>query len=80
MFRRHVCITDPTARAWWRDYLAVVKEGNPLGLSFVDYVAQRVFAALTPSYTEAPASPWYVAACGHQHQWGASCSESATTT
>ena len=80
MFRRHSCVTDPTARAWWRDYQNVVTEGTPLGLSFVDYVAQRVLAAITPPYTEAAKAPWYVAACGHQHQWGASCSESATTT
>lgn len=72
------CVTDPTAKAWWRDYQKILKEGNPLGLSFVDYVAQRVLAAITPTYTEAPASPWYVAPCGHQHQWGASCSESVT--
>lgn len=72
------CVTDPTAKAWWRDYQKMVKEGNPLGLSFVDYVAQRVFAALTPTYTEAPQAPWYVAPCGHQHLWGAACTESVT--
>lgn len=80
MFRRHQCITDPTAKAWWRDYQKVLKEGNPLGLSFVEYVTQRVFADIAPTTTYASSTdaPWYVAACGHQHLWGASCSESVT--
>lgn len=69
-------ITDPTAKAWWRDYQKVIKEGNPLGLSFVEYIAQRVVAANPQpmTYTAAPESPWYIAACGHSHLWGAACS------
>jgi hypothetical protein len=75
MFRRHNCVTDPTTKAWWRDYQAVIREGNPLGLSFVEYVATRVIAANPiPTYTAAPESPWYIAACGHSHLWGAACS------
>ena len=77
MLRRHACITDQTAKAWWKDFQGVLKEGNPLGLSFVEYVAQRVLANFTPTYTEAPQSPWYVSSCGHKHQWGAAC-EGAT--
>ena len=81
MFRRpHVCITDPTAKAWWRDYQSVIKEGNPLGISFVEYVTQRVIAAAMPTYAEAKDAPWYTAPCGHQHPWGASCSEMAVAT
>jgi hypothetical protein len=81
MLRRHDCITDPTARAWWRDYRTMCREGNPLGLSFMEYIAQRVLSTeCMSSYTAADDSPWYVAACGHQHQWGASCSEMSATT
>lgn len=72
------CVTDPLTKQWWRDYQKVCKEGNPLGLSFVEYVAQRVFATWVPSHTETTQAPWYVATCGHQHQWGKSCSEAVT--
>lgn len=78
MFRRHDCITDPTARAWWREYRQMCRDGNPLGLSFVEFVAHRLQPQQT--YTEATAAPWYVAICGHRHQWGQPCSEMAATT
>lgn len=71
---KHVnCITDRIAREYWRDYQHVVKAGNPLGLSYVEYVAQRVFAVFT-AVTNATATEWLVASCGHRHEWGASCS------
>lgn len=69
-------ITDPTAKAWWRDYQRVLSDGNPLGLSFVEYVAERVALRRPTTATDAlPAhAPWYVAACGHEHPWGQPCS------
>jgi hypothetical protein len=80
VIRRHDCITAPTTRQWWREYRPVCKEGNPLGLSFVEYVAQRVFANFQTSYSETSAAPWYVAACAHKHPWGATCSDASVTT
>lgn len=73
--RGHNCVTDPTARQWWRDYQTVVKEGNPLGLSFVEYVAHRVRSLGTVIVydTRADQTPWYVSSCGHKHEWGESC-------
>jgi lysozyme family protein len=65
-------ITDPTARAYWREYQSMCKQGNPLGLSFVEYVAQRVHAS-TSIYTLSTDVPWFVTTCGHQHPWGVSC-------
>ena len=67
----------------WREYQHVTKEGNPLGLSFAEYVAQRVIAAGTRfvyatntgnAATDTTQTPWYVSACGHSHPWGRSCS------
>ena len=68
-------ITDPTAKQYWRDWQHILRGGNPLGLSFVEYVAIRVYSE-RPQGTvtaTADASPWYVAQCGHQHPWGESC-------
>ena len=66
------CITDQLARQWWRDYRRVQAAGNPYGLSFVEYVANR---ALAESATDRMAvGPHYMASCGHVHAWGASCS------
>ena len=42
------CITDPLAKEYWRDYQHVMREGNPLGLSFTEYVAFRVMALRVP--------------------------------
>lgn len=68
------CVTDPLAKQWWRDYQAICRQGNELGLSFVEYVAHRVGSLGPRTYTEgANAAPWYVAQCGHQHPWGESC-------
>lgn len=71
------CVTDPLTRQWWRDYR---KADNPLGLSFVEYVAHRV-ASLGPrvTYTDAPDLPWYVSSCGHMHPWGESCNAVTVT-
>ncbi len=74
------CITDPVSKAWWRDYQRVMKDGNPLGLSFVDYIALRV-ASLGPRLTVTSSTnvPWYVSSCGHRHEWGESCSSLTVT-
>ena len=66
-------ITDPMARQYWRDYQTLCRTGNPLGLSFVEYVAHRVLELAPQSVSAADASPWYVATCGHHHPWGESC-------
>lgn len=68
------CVSDPTARQWWRDYQKVCHAGNPLGLSFVEFVAHRVLAQGQVTHTEAAQAPWDVAPCGHKHTWGESCS------
>jgi hypothetical protein len=68
------CITDPLAKAWWREYQTLCKEGNPLGLGFTEYVAHRVLSLGYHSVTDAAAAPWHIAQCGHQHPWGVSCS------
>ncbi len=76
MFRRHNCVTDPLTRQWWRDYQQVMKDGNPLGLSFTEYVAHRVVSLGTVfiySATNTSQTPWYVSSCGHKHPWGESC-------
>lgn len=79
----HNCITDRETKEMWRDYRRVVKDGNPLGLSFAEYVAQRVIAAGTrfvyASETNPTQTPWYVSACGHQHPWGESCGSWTST-
>jgi hypothetical protein len=71
-------ITDRLALAYWREYQVIVREGNPLGISFVEYVAARVNAEGEPKFayntTASSNAPWYMAACGHAHPWGASCS------
>lgn len=70
---KHVnCISDRIAKEYWRDYQHMVREGNPLGLSYVEYVAQRVLAVFT-AYTDTAAAEWHVAYCGHKHPWGESC-------
>ena len=71
----HNCITDREVRDMWRDYRTVLKEGNPLGLSFAEYVAQRVIAQGTRFVysTITTDVPWYVTTCGHRHPWGESC-------
>jgi hypothetical protein len=68
-------ITDRLALEYWRDYQRVLRDGNPLGLSYTEYVAQRVIAAgvqfvYTTSTSEVD---WHVSACGHQHPFGESC-------
>lgn len=71
------CITDPVARSYWRDYQQLLKDGNPQGLSFTEYVATRVDRPqilITFSAEDTSAAPWYVATCGHKHPWGQSCS------
>jgi hypothetical protein len=76
------CIRDRETRELWHDYQAIVREGNRLGMSFVEYVAIRVnarapqFVAATSTTTE----NWYVSACGHSHPWGAACSDWSATT
>lgn len=76
-------IADREAREMWRDYRMMLKEGNPLGLSFVEYVAHRVFSSGTRfvymGETTSGQAPWYVATCGHQHPWGQSCSSWTAT-
>jgi hypothetical protein len=80
MARRHDCITDPMARRYWREYRREVKRGNPLGLSFTEYVAQKVIATgLQTVYTMASDAPWDVASCGHNHPWGESCGSYTST-
>jgi hypothetical protein len=70
----HSCITDPTARQWWREYRKTVKEGNPLGLSYTEFVAQKVWAqGFRVVYTASSDAPVEVASCGHKHAWGESC-------
>lgn len=73
-------ITDPLARQWWIEYRHVIATGNPLGLSFVEYIAHRVNAlGPRPVYTDNTAFvPWYVAGCGHAHPWGVPCSDPLT--
>lgn len=72
--RQHLgCVTDPLTRRYWKDFQALCREGNPLGLSFVEYVAHRVLALGQHAVSDAPASPWYVSECGHKHPWGESC-------
>ena len=74
MKRLHDCITDPLTKQWWRDYKVMCKEGNPLGLSFTQYVAHHVVSVgqrLTDTATDQ--TPWYIASCGHKHLWGESC-------
>lgn len=69
------CITDRLARAWWQEYRHVTEAGNPLGISFVEYVAARV-ASLGQRYTysaNTTEAPVFVATCGHAHFWGVSC-------
>lgn len=70
------CITDRLAKEWWRDYQHVMKSGNPLGLSFVEYVASRMVAMAPQTVTTSSTNgaPWYMSQCGHAHEWGASCS------
>lgn len=69
------CITDPTTKMWWRDYLQLLRDGNPQGLSFVEYIANRVVslgsAFMYGSGTDQ--GPFYVSSCGHKHPWGESC-------
>ncbi len=79
MLRR---IPDREANELWRDYRSVLKDGNPLGLSFVEYVAARVMAR-QPVHAAATSSSdvhWYVSPCGHSHPWGAACSDWSATT
>jgi hypothetical protein len=72
------CITDRLAKEYWRDYQEVMREGNPLGMSYTEYVAHRVAAGGQRFYvsnnTANSAAPWYMAECGHSHPWGAACS------
>lgn len=76
------CITDREAKELWRDYQSVKEEGNPLGLSFVEYVMVRVAARQPdlPTTTRTDDAQWYAATCGHQHPWGATCSDWSATT
>jgi hypothetical protein len=69
------CITDPLARTYWREYQQVCADGNPLGLSYVEYVAHRVasLGSRIVYETSADQTPWYVSTCGHQHPWGVTC-------
>lgn len=67
------CINDPTARAWWRDYQQMLREGNPMGLSFVEYIANRVVSLGSGFMYGNTNAPVYVSACGHKHPWGESC-------
>ena len=69
-----MCITDPTARQYWREYRRMVKDGSDLGLSYTEYVAKRVVEqGVMTLYTAPTDAPWHVASCGHQHAWGESC-------
>ena len=69
------CITDTLTREYWRDYQGVLKDGNPFGLSFTEYVAHRIISTGTRfTYTNVTQVEWHVAQCGHQHPWGQSCS------
>lgn len=72
---RHIgCVTDREAKELWRDYQGVTKNGNPLGVSFVEYVFHRVAARQPVTVTsDTTGVPWYIASCGHQHPWGESC-------
>lgn len=80
MFRHKGCITDVLAKEYWRDYQSVLREGNPRGLSFTEYVAQRVnpatitYGAATATESVPASVPWYTAECGHRHPWGLPCS------
>lgn len=80
---RHNCVTDRETREMWRDYQHVMKEGNPLGLSFPEYVAHRVFSNGTrfiyTTDTSASQTYWYMSSCGHSHPWGQSCSSWTAT-
>lgn len=70
-------ITDPLALAYWREWQAMVKNGNPMGLSFTEYVAQRVHQP-TSLYALSTEVPWFVSTCGHQHPWGVACGSLTT--
>lgn len=82
MLRHRNCVIDPEARTMWREYQSVLKEGNPLGLSFVEYIAVKVMAQQPQTVTSTTQieTMYFTAACGHRHPWGASCSEMAVTT
>ena len=71
----HDCITDPDARRMWREYRKEVKRGNPNGLSYTEYVAQKVVAQgyRVLVYTSTADLPWDVAMCGHKHPFGETC-------
>jgi hypothetical protein len=75
-------VLDRETRELWRDYKHVLKEGNPLGLSFVEYVAARVNARhpVASQVTSTSETHWYMSPCGHSHPWGGSCSDWAETT
>src|SRR5688500_6307518 len=69
------CITAPPACEWCRDYQHVCREGNPLALSFVEYVAARLSSLGPRTFTSTGCNDvtWYPASCGHQHPWGQPC-------
>lgn len=77
------CISDRIAQEYWRDYQHVMRKGNPMGMSFTEYVAARVAALQPRVFTTAtantPAVTWYIAQCGHSHPWGESCSSWTAT-
>jgi hypothetical protein len=75
------CITDPLARQWWREYQAICDQGNPLGLSFVEYVSARLLSVGPKTYTSVSAenSPYFVSTCGHRHEWGVTCNNVTVT-
>lgn len=85
MFRHKGCVRDPEAIGYWRDYQNVLAAGNPLGLSFVEYVAYRVaivsapVAPVTVTTASGEHIPWYTAQCGHRHPWGVSCNTWTTS-
>lgn len=64
------CVTDPLTKQYWREFQRIDKG---LGLSFTEYVAQRVAAERPQTVTAAMPAPWYTAECGHQHPWGFAC-------
>lgn len=77
------CVTDPLARQWWREYRDVLDGGNPLGISFVEFVASRVRSVnpmpviIMDAGHSSNGMPWYFASCGHAHPWGAACADVA---
>lgn len=73
MLRHRDCITDPLARALWREYKAVVRNGQSLGLSFIEYVAARVHAVSPGATVTSGNGPFEVGGCGHKHPWGGTC-------